>query len=105
MKHCKFAIRDTLTPLPEAVTVCATVDEFGHEQVVTELMISQACEQIDDDQLWPVSEACKVAEYNLRRLLLANARKRLVAEVFDDNLRVRQADSFRISVTICRARW
>lgn len=54
MKHCNLVVLDTLKPLPESVTLCATVDESGHEQVITELMIRHACEQMEDDQIWPM---------------------------------------------------
>lgn len=53
MRYCKSVVTDTLMPLPESVTVCATVDEYGDEHVITELMIRRACEQMDDDQFWP----------------------------------------------------
>lgn len=56
MKHCNQSVRDSLTPLPASLTVCATVDEFGREQTITDGMIRQACELMDADQLWPVSD-------------------------------------------------
>lgn len=55
MKYCKSVVADTLRPLPESLTVCATVDESGNEHIVTELMIRRACEQIDSDQIWPIA--------------------------------------------------
>lgn len=54
MKQGNFVVLDTLTPLPESVTLCATVDESGDEHVITDLMISQACDQIENDQIWPM---------------------------------------------------
>ena len=53
MKYCNSAVTDILQALPESVTVCATVDESGHEHVITELMVRRACEQMDGDQIWP----------------------------------------------------
>lgn len=53
MKQCHVQSIDTLMPLPESMTVCATIDESGAEQEITELMIRRACEQMDADQLWP----------------------------------------------------
>ena len=55
MKHCKSAVSDTLRPLPESVTVCATVDDTGTEQVITDMMIRRACEQMDASQIWPMA--------------------------------------------------
>lgn len=55
MKHCKSAVSDTLHPLPESVTVCATVDDSGTEQVITDMMIRRACEQMDASQIWPMA--------------------------------------------------
>lgn len=55
MKHCKSEVYDTLQPLPESVTVCATVDESGTEQVITDMMIRRACEQMDASQIWPTA--------------------------------------------------
>ncbi len=54
MKHCNLVVLDALSPLPESVTLCATVDESGDEHVITDLMISQACDQIEHDQIWPM---------------------------------------------------
>lgn len=54
MKHCNLVVLDALIPLPESVTLCASVDESGHEHVITDLMISQACDQIEHDQIWPM---------------------------------------------------
>lgn len=53
MKHSKLLITDILSPLPDSVTVCATVDEHGDEQIITDLMIRRACEQMDSQQVWP----------------------------------------------------
>ena len=53
MKHFRVQHTETLTLLPDGMTVCATVDESGTEQIVTELMIRRACERMDADQLWP----------------------------------------------------
>lgn len=53
MKHCNIQQSASLTPLPEAMTACATIDEAGTEHEITELMIRRACEQMDADQLWP----------------------------------------------------
>ena len=53
MKQCTEVRFDTLTPLPESLTFCATIDDAGHEQVVTDFMIRRACEQLDSDQVWP----------------------------------------------------
>ncbi len=53
MRFCKSVVTDTLIPLPDEVTVCATVDEYGDEHVITELMIRRACEQMDIEQCWP----------------------------------------------------
>ncbi|ASJ71275.1 hypothetical protein [Granulosicoccus antarcticus] len=44
---------ETLKPLPESITVCATIDESGAEHEITDLMIRRACEKMDADQLWP----------------------------------------------------
>ena len=35
MKHFRVQQTETLTLLPEDMTVCATVDESGTEQIVT----------------------------------------------------------------------
>lgn len=56
MNQSSFLNPGALTPLPESVTSCATIDEAGREQIITELMIRRACEQMDKDQLWPVSK-------------------------------------------------
>ena len=56
MKYCSATALDTLQTLPDSVTVCATVDDSGHEQVITELMIRRACEQMDKDQVWPYTD-------------------------------------------------
>lgn len=53
MKQFNVQKSDTLTPLPDTVTVCATIDATGAEHEITELMIRRACEQMDADQLWP----------------------------------------------------
>lgn len=53
MKQLNVQKTDTLTPLPDGMTVCATIDETGAEHEITELMIRRACEQMDADQLWP----------------------------------------------------
>lgn len=55
MNLVSFSIHGALAPLPESVTSCATIDESGREQIITELMIRRACEQMDKDQLWPIS--------------------------------------------------
>jgi hypothetical protein len=55
MNHCKYSVKDTLTPLPASVTACATIDESGREQIVTDVMIHRACEMMDADQLWPIT--------------------------------------------------
>lgn len=55
MKHCNSEVYDTLQPLPESVTVCATIDESGAEQVITDMMIRRACEQMDASQIWPMT--------------------------------------------------
>ena len=55
MKQCNVQEFDTLKPLPESLTVCATIDDAGHEQVITDFMIRRACEQLDGDQVWPFS--------------------------------------------------
>ena len=57
MKYCKSAKLDLLQPLPEPVTFCATVSESGEEYIVTDLMIRRACEQAEDMQIWPYSQA------------------------------------------------
>lgn len=54
MKQSQFEAIDTLSPLPESVTMCATIDESGNEHVITELMIRRAIEQTEAEQLWPV---------------------------------------------------
>ena len=53
MKQLTVQKIETLKPLPESMTVCATIDESGAEHEITELMIRRACEQMDADQLWP----------------------------------------------------
>lgn len=53
MKQFNARTGDTLTPLPDTLTVCATIDDSGAEHEITELMIRRACEQMDADQLWP----------------------------------------------------
>lgn len=57
MKYCNSAVNDVFRPLPESMTICATVDESGDEQVITEMMIRRACEQMDDCQVWPFDNA------------------------------------------------
>lgn len=64
MNHCKYSVKDTLTPLPASVTSCATVDESGREQIVTDLMIHRACEMMDADQLWPVAGGVRRGAYS-----------------------------------------
>jgi len=56
MKYCNPAVDEVLLPLPDSVTVCATVNESGEEQVITDLMIRQACQQMDDHQIWPFAQ-------------------------------------------------
>ena len=56
MKHCNTAVSGRLTPLPKTVTVCATVDDSGAEQVITDMMIRRACEQMDASQIWPMAD-------------------------------------------------
>ena len=56
MKHCNLAVSDTLLPLPESVTVCAIVDDSGTEQVITDMMIRRACEEMDASQIWPMAD-------------------------------------------------
>lgn len=53
MKQLTVQKIETLTPLPDSMTVCATIDESGAEHEITELMIRRACEEMDADQLWP----------------------------------------------------
>lgn len=53
MKQFNVQPIDTLKPLPDTMTVCATIDESGTEHEITELMIRRACEEMDADQLWP----------------------------------------------------
>ena len=53
MKQLTLHKTELLKPLPDSMTVCATIDEFGAEHEITELMIRRACEQMDADQLWP----------------------------------------------------
>ncbi|NND89342.1 MAG: hypothetical protein HKN42_00660 [Granulosicoccus sp.] len=66
MKQLKAQYTDTLTPLPDSMTVCATIDESGKEQEITELMIRRACEQMDADQLWPyASDALCVSVHSV----------------------------------------
>ncbi|MFK7853758.1 MAG: hypothetical protein AB8B79_06585 [Granulosicoccus sp.] len=55
MKQCDVTEFDTLIPLSEALTVCATIDESGREQIVTDFMMRRACEQMEGDQIWPFS--------------------------------------------------
>lgn len=57
MKQINAQPVETLVPLPDSLTVCATVDETGAETEITELMIRRACEQMDADQLWPFASA------------------------------------------------
>ena len=60
MKHCKSVGSEALLALPESITFCATVNEAGDEQVITEMMIRRACEQAEDSQMWPyVGMPCK----------------------------------------------
>jgi len=59
MKHCKSEMHETLQPLPDSVTFCATVDECGTEKVITDMMIRRACEQMDAGQIWPFSSDMK----------------------------------------------
>lgn len=54
MKYCKSVGSDALWPLPESLTFCATVSETGDEQIVTDMMIRRACEQMEDSQMWPL---------------------------------------------------
>lgn len=63
MKQLNVQAPDTLIPLPDSLTVCATIDESGAEQEITELMIRRACEQMDADQLWPYASdtLCRVS--------------------------------------------
>ena len=53
MKQLTLHKTEILKPLPDSMTVCATIDESGAEHEITELMIRRACEQMDADQLWP----------------------------------------------------
>ena len=53
MKQLNVQQAETLTPLPDGMTMCATIDESGTEHEITELMIRRAWEQMDADQLWP----------------------------------------------------
>jgi hypothetical protein len=53
MKQLNSKTIETLKPLPDSITVCATIDDSGTEHEITELMIRRACEQMDADQLWP----------------------------------------------------
>ncbi len=53
MKQLTLHKTELLKPLPETMTVCATIDESGAEHEITELMIRRACEKMDADQLWP----------------------------------------------------
>ncbi|MBX2886972.1 MAG: hypothetical protein KTR32_43900 [Granulosicoccus sp.] len=55
MIHREPLLIESLRPLPESVAFCATVDDFGHEQVITDLMVRRACEQMDKEQLWPLA--------------------------------------------------
>ena len=55
MKYCKSTELDGLQPLPESVSFCATVNDSGDEQVVTDMMVRRACDQADDMQIWPYS--------------------------------------------------
>lgn len=63
MKQCKELEFDMLKPLPESLTVCATIDDFGREQVITDFMIRRACEQLDADQIWPFSAGAMCGGY------------------------------------------
>lgn len=57
MQVChQWQAKDSLHMLPEPLTAFATVNEAGEEQVVTDLMIRRACEQMDYSQLWPLPE-------------------------------------------------
>ena len=53
MKQCNLQVFESLLPLPESLTVCATIDESGREQEITEFMVRRACEQLDVEQHWP----------------------------------------------------
>ena len=57
MKQFTVSKTETLTPLPDSLTVCATIDDNGAEHEITELMIRRACEQMDADQLWPYASS------------------------------------------------
>lgn len=61
MKQGNVQRKDTLTPLPDSVMMCATIDHTGKEQEITELMIRRACEQMDADQLWPFASKALTA--------------------------------------------
>lgn len=61
MKYCNMQRFDSLTRLPESITVCATIDDNGKEQEITELMIRRACEEMDADQLWPYASRTLIA--------------------------------------------
>ncbi|MFK7893266.1 MAG: hypothetical protein AB8B63_20800 [Granulosicoccus sp.] len=56
MQACQWQAKDSLHMLPEPLTAFATVNEEGEELLVTDLMISSACEQMDYSQLWPLPE-------------------------------------------------
>jgi|GEM_PF-3740924 len=61
MKYCGTVVAESLQPLPESVTFCATVDEGGEEQVITDMMIRRACEQLEDSQMWPCAAMSEFA--------------------------------------------
>lgn len=71
MKQFRVPEFDTLKPLPESLTVCATIDETGREQVITDFMIRRACEQLDGDQIWPFADGSLCGGY--RQLPAAGA--------------------------------
>jgi len=66
MKQFKVPEFNSLRPLPESLTVFATIDDAGREQVITEFMIRRACEQLDGEQLWPFAGGALRSGYHQR---------------------------------------
>ena len=74
MKQCELTEADTLIPLPASVTLCATVDEGGNEQLITDMMIRRACEMMDGMQVWPCGhEVSSICTHNRTHLARRSA--------------------------------
>jgi hypothetical protein len=53
MKYCNVECIDSLSPLPDSLTVCSMVNDSGDELEITEFMLRRACDEMDNDQTWP----------------------------------------------------